>query len=401
MQGDNIDAIFLSAHKNLGGTNLGILVGKNSTYDTTVSPTFGGGGTVQAVTPWSYHFHENIEEREYSGTPAIRQTWQAALSFQLKEWLGYDVLHEAEENLIDDFMDTFKNNFNLEVLGNKNPRKRIGIFSFLVKHGDRVIHHNLVAALLNDLFGIQARSGCACAGPFGHELLSIDKNISDKFVNLILDVKNGFKPGWTRIGSHYTLTKADSDFIFKALKAVSIFGPFYINDYKFSPTSGEWAVPFFEKPKVSFGIFDLFENFGDQGIKKSKPYSREKLYEKSMCEFIDTTADKIVEAIKMKFPTTNLNPDFLKNKISQTLVRSWPDFEEFKSYFTSGLEQKTQSSLDLTLDSYFKPNESSPFSSLDQVDETVRFFYAPKDFELESQDEYLNKDEPFTCPNKS
>ncbi len=37
--------------------------------------------------------------------------------------------------------------------------------SFVVRHGGRYLHHNFVVALLNDLFGIQARGGCSCAGP--------------------------------------------------------------------------------------------------------------------------------------------------------------------------------------------------------------------------------------------
>ena len=50
--------------------------------------------------------------------------------------------------------------------------------SFVVKHGDRSLHHNFVVALLNDLFGIQARGGCSCAGPYGHRLLHIDGDTS-------------------------------------------------------------------------------------------------------------------------------------------------------------------------------------------------------------------------------
>jgi hypothetical protein len=38
----------------------------------------------------------------------------------------------------------------------------------------RYLHHNFVVALLNDLFGIQSRGGCSCAGPYGHRLLGID-----------------------------------------------------------------------------------------------------------------------------------------------------------------------------------------------------------------------------------
>ena len=40
------------------------------------------------------------------------------------------------------------------------------IVSFVVKApSGRFLHHNFVVALLNDLFGIQSRGGCSCAGP--------------------------------------------------------------------------------------------------------------------------------------------------------------------------------------------------------------------------------------------
>ena len=48
---------------------------------------------------------------------------------------------------------------------------RLSIVSFVVRHDGRYLHHNFVVALLNDLFGIQSRGGCSCAGPYGHRLL--------------------------------------------------------------------------------------------------------------------------------------------------------------------------------------------------------------------------------------
>ena len=36
------------------------------------------------------------------------------------------------------------------------------------------LHHNFIVALLNDLFGIQCRGGCMCAGPYAQILLGID-----------------------------------------------------------------------------------------------------------------------------------------------------------------------------------------------------------------------------------
>jgi selenocysteine lyase/cysteine desulfurase len=45
-----------------------------------------------------------------------------------------------------------------------------------------------VTRLLNDLFGIQARGGCACAGPYGHALLDVDKELSLGIRSAILEV---------------------------------------------------------------------------------------------------------------------------------------------------------------------------------------------------------------------
>ena len=56
---------------------------------------------------------------------------------------------------------------NLFILG-QSIAERLPIFAVIVKHPEtqRLIHHNFVSALLNDLFGVQARGGCACAGPY-------------------------------------------------------------------------------------------------------------------------------------------------------------------------------------------------------------------------------------------
>lgn len=53
------------------------------------------------------------------------------------------------------------------VLGS-HTADRVPIFSFLTIHQEtgRLIHHNFISTLLSDLYGIQARGGCACAGPY-------------------------------------------------------------------------------------------------------------------------------------------------------------------------------------------------------------------------------------------
>ncbi|EER13221.1 hypothetical protein Pmar_PMAR010831, partial [Perkinsus marinus ATCC 50983] len=43
------------------------------------------------------------------------------------------------------------------------------------------LHYNFVAAVLNDLFGIQARGGCACAGPYAETILGLSAENATKF----------------------------------------------------------------------------------------------------------------------------------------------------------------------------------------------------------------------------
>jgi selenocysteine lyase/cysteine desulfurase len=52
------------------------------------------------------------------------------------------------------------------ILGNQDPTRRVAIISFNVKDPwGQYLHPKLITVLLNDLFGIQSRAGCSCAGP--------------------------------------------------------------------------------------------------------------------------------------------------------------------------------------------------------------------------------------------
>lgn len=65
-------------------------------------------------------------------------------------------------------VEAFKDCDNLVLLGNAGNKNSLPVFSFLIYNpqAGRFLHHNFVASLLNDLYGIQARGGCACAGPY-------------------------------------------------------------------------------------------------------------------------------------------------------------------------------------------------------------------------------------------
>jgi hypothetical protein len=102
------------------------------------------------------------------------------------------------------------------------------------------LHHNFVVALLNDLFGIQARGGCSCAGPYGHRLLGIDESKSHSFEEVIAQGWDGIKPGWVRINFNYFVTESVRDYIIAAVKFVAKNGPKFLADYYFDPVVGLW-----------------------------------------------------------------------------------------------------------------------------------------------------------------
>ena len=113
-------------------------------------------------------------------------------------------------------------------LGNPDA-DRLSIVSFLVRApahlGEgRYLHHNFVVAVLNDLFGIQARGGCSCAGPYGHRLLGIDAETSARFEEQIAAGCEVIKPGWVRINFNYFLPEEEFEYLVEAVHLVADLG---------------------------------------------------------------------------------------------------------------------------------------------------------------------------------
>ncbi|MFO0005044.1 MAG: aminotransferase, partial [bacterium] len=94
--------------------------------------------------------------------------------------------------------------------------------------------------LLNDLFGIQARGGCSCAGPYGHRLLGIDLTVSREFEQAVVRGGEGIKPGWTRMNFNYFLTEETFTFLLEAVELIASHGWALLPDYRFEPATGQW-----------------------------------------------------------------------------------------------------------------------------------------------------------------
>ena len=233
------DAVFISPHKFIGGPGTpGVLVARRELFRNRV-PSVPGGGTVQYVNPFEHVYLTDIEHREEGGTPAIVESIRAGLVFQLKAAVGVEAIREREHDFINRAMRRWSANPSIEILGSPDAG-RLSIVSFVVRHDGRYLHHNFVVALLNDLFGIQSRGGCSCAGPYGHRLLGIDIETSHEFEREISRGCEGIKPGWVRVNFNYFISEAVFEFLLDAVDLVATDGWRLLPDYSFEPASGMW-----------------------------------------------------------------------------------------------------------------------------------------------------------------
>lgn len=234
------DAVFISPHKFIGGPGTpGVLVVKRRLVANTV-PTMPGGGTVSYVSPDGHTYLADHAHREEGGTPAIIEAIRAGLVFHLKEAVGAANIEELERGFVQRAIKAWAANPDIRILGNLTAQ-RLSIVSFVVRRGERLLHHNFVVALLNDLFGIQARGGCSCAGPYGHRLLGIDPVHSHRFEAAINAGSEGIKPGWVRVNFNYFISERVFTFIIEAVDFIAREGWRFLPDYTFDPVSGVWC----------------------------------------------------------------------------------------------------------------------------------------------------------------
>ncbi len=235
------DAVFLSPHKFIGGPSTpGVLVVRNELLTNRV-PDVPGGGTVAYVNPDDHRYLSDPAQREEGGTPAIVESIRAGLVFQLKQAVGIDVIREHEESNVRRALARWSEEPAIEILGNLDAQ-RLSIISFVIRTpGGKYLHHNFVVALLNDLFGIQSRGGCSCAGPYGHRLLGIDLERSHEFEREITRGCEGIKPGWVRINFNYFISEAVFSYIVDAVALVAREGWRMLGEYRFDTGTGIWV----------------------------------------------------------------------------------------------------------------------------------------------------------------
>jgi selenocysteine lyase/cysteine desulfurase len=270
------DAVFFSPHKFLGGPgSSGILVFNRRIYRQDLPPTTAGGGTVVFVGFEQHDFAEDIEAREKAGTPPILQTIKASLAMEVKNRIGVDRIEEIEAEYTSYFHDRLLDMENIEPIGNADPKDCLSIVSFNIKHRDRILHPKFVTKLINDLFGIQSRAGCSCAGPYGHALLGIDTQASQRIRDSVYKGYGGLKPGWVRVNLHYTLTQDDIEFLLDAIDFVARNGHLFLPLYAFNLETSEWSHREFPDGEREL---DLEQDFSGRSVDLSRVPELRKSY---------------------------------------------------------------------------------------------------------------------------
>jgi selenocysteine lyase/cysteine desulfurase len=233
------DAVFISPHKFVGGPGTpGVLVVKRALLRNRV-PSVPGGGTVLFVSPHDHSYHPDPVIREESGTPAIVESIRAGLVFALKQQVGSEEIGRREQDFARRALASWGRDPNIEVLADSSTA-RLPIITLALRHPPRLLHANFVVALLSDLFGIQARSGCFCAGPYLHRIYRIDERRSARIHAEVTKGQLGAKLAFTRLTFNYYISETVFAYIVEAVHLLARHASKLLPLYRFEPDTGLW-----------------------------------------------------------------------------------------------------------------------------------------------------------------
>ncbi|MDF0596264.1 aminotransferase class V-fold PLP-dependent enzyme [Psychromarinibacter halotolerans] len=236
------DAIVFSPHKFPGGPGAtGILVLRDG-IGWRETPTAPGGGSVRFVSPWDHLYSTRIEAREEAGTPNVVGDIRAALALLVKDAVGCDRIAERDEAFRLRALEAWSKVPEIEILGQRAGARALPVFSFRVRDGKGgLVHHQLFTRMLSDMYGIQVRGGCACAGPYAHRLLDLDQPASQA-VTAQLDAGCELdRPGWVRLNFSYLFSDEQADRVIAAVAELARTASSVAERYVGDPATARFA----------------------------------------------------------------------------------------------------------------------------------------------------------------
>eukprot|EP00980_Cylindrotheca_fusiformis_P001999 scaffold443_cov125-Cylindrotheca_fusiformis.AAC.48 len=150
-------------------------------------------------------------------------------------------LVDYETNRAREIQERLKAIPNLMLLDGQVDVPKVPVFSFLIKCGTKFLHYNFVCALLNDVFGIQSRGGCQCAGPYAQTMLGMQKHNQEVEHWLVHAKDESLRPGVTRVSLPAIGTTPDQqEYVLKAIEWVAKNGWKFMHVYRCNLRTGEW-----------------------------------------------------------------------------------------------------------------------------------------------------------------
>eukprot|EP00793_Prasinoderma_coloniale_P000961 PRCOL_00007051-RA len=268
------DAALVSTHKMAGGAGApGVLLAKRRLFSLAAAPSTPGGGTVFFVTSTDHRYLSNREEREEGGTPDVVGAARAGLAFAARADMLRAGGHARDMAIAARVDGALRATPRLAVLGpTAADVPRLAAVSFLVEapapsvegHAGGAsgtaparaavreglyLHYNFVCALLNDVFGVQCRGGCACAGPYGLELLGVTPSAAAALETQLLDKQEVLRPGFTRLSFAPMMADFEVEYAIECVRVVAECGWRALPQYRFDTRTGEcrhasWARSF-------------------------------------------------------------------------------------------------------------------------------------------------------------
>jgi selenocysteine lyase/cysteine desulfurase len=184
-------------------------------------PSAPGGGTVSFVSPGGHDYLADLAAREEAGTPNVIGDIRTALAGIVRAEMTEAGLDTRAASMCRDALVRWRANPRIEVLG-REMDAHLPIVSFRMRDREgKLVHHQLVTRIMSDCFGIQARGGCACAGPYVHRLLDIDEAQSQAIHQAIQFGAELDKPGFVRVNFSPLMSDAELETLITCVEHVA------------------------------------------------------------------------------------------------------------------------------------------------------------------------------------
>jgi len=220
-----IDALFISGHKFLGGQGTpGILIAKKDLFQKR-SPFCPGGGCVIKADQSGVEYEMDTEIKESAGTPNVSGIIRLGYIYKMYNDLEKHIEkneHYVTNYVHDEFIKICKEFPTMHVIYlDKDVNSKLPIISF----SDKRYHYNFIVVLLNDLFGIQTRGGISCCGLLGEHM------------------KNKYNiGGWVRITFNWRMTIKEINFIISSVRTVLENGKTFLPCYNYNEEANHWEI---------------------------------------------------------------------------------------------------------------------------------------------------------------